>query len=535
MSRAGVHAVLVVALVMTGVAAWVSVDDAAGAPEFLFGTVVVLCLVAVLRLAVRAAVDAVTERARATRLASMAEAEVARQAVAVERARLTADVQAVIRSAALAMGESAEEAARRWDDDPAPALHAVEEQGERAGVELRRLLGLLREAGEAAVQPVASPGSGRRISRADMVLAAAVTVLAVAEVVAYRGERPPGQEFGALSALLTGAAAATIVLRRMAPDVGAASCGLLFLAGLPTPGLASGFWLIACPGTLAWASIASRGLSGLAATAVLGAGIAAEMSARDPDNLGFTLALIGVAAVGGGAVRASERWGRAARGRADRRAAELDAAAENAVRAERLTVARELHDVVSHAVGVTVVQAGAALATRGSDPARARRALDLVRRTAADTLQELDKLVEVLEQGGLGAPAPVGHGPDELTALIERMRAGGLVVRADVDAAPSGEIGAVVYRVVQESLTNVVRHAPCASATVHVRADDAGVTVEVADEGPGPAHRSRSGYGLVGIDERVRRLGGELVAGPSPSGAGFRVQARIPARAASQT
>jgi signal transduction histidine kinase len=517
---------------VVGNALWVRVDDAAGPPEFLFGSVVCLTLAAVLRLAVRAGRRAAEEHARAARLASTPEADVARTAVAVERARLAGDIQAVVRSAATTMGAAAEDAVRQWDDDPAPALHAVQAQGERAGVELRRLLGLLREADEDGAAETIPVESVARISRSDVVLAAAVTALAVAENFAYRSEFAPGVAMGAVSVLLTAGAAATVVLRRVAPDLGATLCGLLFAAGIWTQPLPAGFWLLAGPGSLAWAA-AARGLRGLLAVAVLGAGVGAEMALRDPDNVFIALLTLAVAAVGGAAVRAGEGWQRSAQARADRRAAELDAAAEGAVRAERLAVARELHDVVSHAVGVMVMQAGAALATRAGDPVRARRALDVVRRTSAETLSELDRLVDVLDHGVLGAevPGPDGH---DLAALIERLRGAGLDVRTALEGDPPGEVGAVVYRIVQESLTNVLRHAPGAGAVVRVRADAAGVDVEVLDDGPGARGRPRRGYGLVGIEERVRRLGGDFAAGPGPGGHGFRVHAWVPALARSE-
>jgi signal transduction histidine kinase len=532
MPRTRVLSALVAVAIVAGNALWVWLDDAAGPPELLFGTVVFLTLAAVLRLAVRAVRRATEEHARATRLASTPAADVARTAVAVERARLAGDIQAVVRSAATAMGASADEAVRRWDDDPDPALHAVQDHGERAGLELRRLLGLLREAGD-DVAPTTSPvASVRRLSRWDVVVALAVTALAVVENFAYRSEFPPGVTVGAVSLLLTVCAAATVSLRRVAPEFGATLCGLVFATGIWTQPLPAGFWLIAGPTSLAWAAAAS-GLRGALALGVLGAGVGAEMGIRDPDNVFITLLALAVAAIGGAAVRAGERWQRWAQDGADRRAAELDAAAEDAVRVERLAVARELHDLVSHAVGVMVMQAGAALATRDTDRDRARRALDVVRRTAAETLDELDRLVDVLDHGVLGAPmtGPDGH---DLVALVERLRAAGLAVSADFDGDLAGDVGAVAYRVVQESLTNVIRHAPGASAVARVHAGPAGVDVEVVDDGPGPGAQPRRGYGLVGIEERVRRLGGEFDAGPGPGGHGFRVHARVPARARSE-
>ncbi|MFD2093020.1 sensor histidine kinase [Blastococcus deserti] len=527
MRRGRVLDALAVVTVLTGTALAVANDDAAGPPEFVFGTVILLTLWAVLRLAGRAGHRAAAERTRAGRLASMPEAEVARAAVAVERARLAGDIQAVVRSAAIAMGSAADDAVRHWDDDPAAALRAVQEYGARAGLELRRLLGLLREAhDDVAAEPTTPAVPALRISRGDVVLACAATVLAVAENFAYRDEFPRGETVAAVSALLSGCAAATVVLRRVAPEVGAVACGLVFAAGTWTQPLASGFWFLLTPGSLTWAAV-GRGPRGLLAVGVLAAGIGVHMAVRSPENVLISMLVLSAAAVGSAVVRISDVWGRSARARGDRRAGELAAAAGAAVRTERLAVARELHDLVSHAVGVMVMQAGAALATRESDPQRARRALDVVRRTAAETLQELDRLVEVLDHGVLGA-ATLGPDGHDLAALVERLRAAGLAVRADVDGELAGEVGAVVYRVVQESLTNVLRHAPGAGAAVRVRVRSAEVEVEVVDDGPGSGPVPRRGYGLVGIEERVHRLGGEFVAGPGPGGSGFRVHARVP-------
>ena len=535
MCRARRLDLLIAVVAVGGAAVAVWLDDTAGAPELLFFSIVLLCLMAVVRLAGRSGRPAAEEGRRARRLAATRAGEVAARAVAEERARLAADIQVVVRTAATAMGEAADEASRRWDDDPRPALHRIQEQGERAGLELRRLLGLLREV-DVAEPSRAAAAAPRGIVRRDVVLAAAVTVLAVAETFAYRGE-VPGGSVGPTSVLLTAWAAAAVVLRRAAPDVGALVCGAAFAVGIATEPLTSGFWLLAGPGVLTWTAIGRRGLRGVAAVGLLAAAVAAETAVHDPVNLVMSMLVLGAAAGAGAAVRIADVRAGAARDSADRRQHELDAAAEAAVRAERLTVARELHDVVSHAVGVMVMQSGAALATLDSDPARARRALEVVRRTSAETLSELDQLLRVMDCEVLGGPpvASPGHDSAELEALVERMRGAGLHVRLVVDDPPSGEAAAVAYRIVQEALTNVVRHAPGAGVQVRVASDPDGVTVDVVDDGPDPDPSRRPGYGLVGIAERVHRLGGEFSAGTAAGGGGFRVHARMPAWAASES
>ena len=155
--------------------------------------------------------------------------------------------------------------------------------------------------------------------------------------------------------------------------------------------------------------------------------------------------------------------------------------------------------------------------------------------TCADTLAELDRLLPALDGGALGdRPGAAGHhthGPVDLRALVARMRAAGLPVDLEVD---DGSVTTTVYRVVQEALTNVLRHAPGARAGVRVAAADGHVRVSVVDDGPGWAESARRGYGLAGLAERVAQDGGTLRSGAGPDGSGFRVVAEVPlaARAA---
>jgi signal transduction histidine kinase len=157
----------------------------------------------------------------------------------------------------------------------------------------------------------------------------------------------------------------------------------------------------------------------------------------------------------------------------------------------------------------------------------------VVRRTATETLAELDRFVDLIRAGALGSPTPTGgsvhRGPADLLALIERMRTAGLTIEFTMDGTPDGDTGSAVYRIVQEALTNVLRHAPGAHVQVAVRADATGTSVDVLNTGPPPSPDCHRGYGLVGIAERVDRFGGHLTTGPGPDGTGFQVAARIPA------
>jgi signal transduction histidine kinase len=268
-------------------------------------------------------------------------------------------------------------------------------------------------------------------------------------------------------------------------------------------------------------------------------GITVNLAWYDAINLPLSLVIIGLAAIGGTLVGWSNTRRVTAHEQVIRRTADLDAAAGDAVRGERVAVARDLHDVVSHAIAVMVMQAGAAQALYGHDRHRARAALVAVQQTARETLQELDRLVAAIGAGTMGAAlvatGAVEHDSNDLNALVERMRGAGLRINLDLNCPLSGSVGAVVYRIVQESLTNAARHAPGAKVIVTVRTEGDEITVDVVDDGPGAASSSRRGYGLVGIAERVERLGGQLTTGPASRDTGFRVCARLPAVGAVST
>jgi signal transduction histidine kinase len=209
-----------------------------------------------------------------------------------------------------------------------------------------------------------------------------------------------------------------------------------------------------------------------------------------------------------------------------------EVATREAVAAERAAIARELHDVVAHHMSVMVVQAGAARAVGARDPAAAAEALRQIEASGRTGLAEMRRLLEVLkaeEDGDGRAPQP---GLARLGELLDAMRASGLPVEAVVEGAPralSPGVDLSAYRIVQEALTNSLRHAGGASARVVVRYEPDALELEIADDGPGPPEDSEAsgGHGLIGMRERVQLFGGELEAGPRPSG-GFLVRARLP-------
>jgi signal transduction histidine kinase len=209
-----------------------------------------------------------------------------------------------------------------------------------------------------------------------------------------------------------------------------------------------------------------------------------------------------------------------------------DESARAAVAAERARIARELHDVVAHAISVVVVQSRGGRKVLDRDPEAARTAFDSIERTGEQALGEMRRLLGMLrddDEEQSRAPQP---SLERLEALAEEMRASGLPVELEVTGAANGippGIDVSGYRIVQEALTNILRHAGPAVARVGVRFSPDAVEIDVVDDGRGGQAATGSGNGLVGIRERVAVAGGEIAAGPRPDG-GFAVHARLPYR-----
>jgi signal transduction histidine kinase len=228
--------------------------------------------------------------------------------------------------------------------------------------------------------------------------------------------------------------------------------------------------------------------------------------------------------------------GRMTFNRRRRIARERQVASEEAVVAERARIARELHDVVAHHLSVMVVQAEAARAVGERDPAAADEALRQIEASGRTGLAEMRRLLEILKSQGEADGREPQPGLAQLDDLIEGMRSTGILVEAEVAGAPRPlppGVDLSAYRIVQEALTNTLKHAGGARAHVLVRYDPNAVEVEVVDDGPGPpaaadANGAATGHGLIGMRERMQLFGGELDAGPRPGG-GFRVWARLPA------
>lgn len=267
----------------------------------------------------------------------------------------------------------------------------------------------------------------------------------------------------------------------------------------------------------------------LIAVGVTVVGISVSIIVPDEEalNIGMTGLLFAVAYA----------LGTAARARGDRiamleeRALRLTREHETAATRERERIAREMHDILAHSMGLVVVQAEAGPIAARHDPARAEQMFDTISATARDALAQLRRVLGVLRaaDGGERAPLP---GLDALPGLVRRVDDAGLTATLSEDGAPRpvpADIATTAYRIVQESLTNTVKHAAAGRVDVRLTWTDDHLRIEVEDDGGGPGTPSSNGggHGLVGMRERVAAVGGTLDTGPGPGGEGFRVTASL--------
>jgi signal transduction histidine kinase len=224
---------------------------------------------------------------------------------------------------------------------------------------------------------------------------------------------------------------------------------------------------------------------------------------------------------------------RAERAAATRASRQLDQRRQQSE--ERLRVARDLHDVIGHNISLINVQASMGLDLMDSQPEQARAALSAIKSASKEALEELRTMLTTLRRDDDVAPRSPAPGLDRLPELIELTRAAGLTVDVEVaGTAPplpaAAELAA--YRIIQESLTNVARHAGRARVTVRVAYDDTNMHVEIDDDGKAPAEGPAAigtGSGITRMRERATAFGGDLSAGFRPDG-GFQVSARLPVR-----
>jgi signal transduction histidine kinase len=373
----------------------------------------------------------------------------------------------------------------------------------------------------------------------DALIALGLTLLSLASF--FTGNRTPQQprEADILGVVLVVIAAGSLAFRRRWPvavlAVSTSATLAVYLLDYPDSGLP--FVVIIALYTLA--ARCDRKVTVVATVAVLlviafPIAIASEM---DGGSLAGALAVFTLAAVLGDGRKVQLAYAEQLELRAQEKERERVEAARRAVTEERLRIARELHDVVAHAMSVVAVQSGVGAHVIDSRPEEAKHILETISRTSRGSLDEMRRLLGVLRTDPATpdaaddlAPAPGLGGLDELAA---RVADAGVPVETDVQGEqpdiPAG-VDLAAYRIVQEALTNVLKHAGPARASVLVRYDPDAVHVEVVDDGRGAGSsavsRNGSGNGLVGMRERAALYGGKLEAGPRPGG-GYRVAATL--------
>ena len=244
----------------------------------------------------------------------------------------------------------------------------------------------------------------------------------------------------------------------------------------------------------------------------------------------FIPVVFGISWLAGFALRERAEQAEVAELRATQAEREREAAARIAVAEERVRIARELHDIVAHAVSVMVLQIGAVRHKLPEALAEDADALRGVEQTGRTALAEMRRLLGAMRRDGDDAELAPQPGLDALDSLLEEVGRAGLPVRLHVDGDPfplPRAIDLSAYRIVQEGLTNALKHARASHADVAVRYRPDELEVEILDDGAGMATGDGPGYGLVGIRERVKIYGGEMSAGPAPEG-GFILSARLP-------
>jgi signal transduction histidine kinase len=237
-----------------------------------------------------------------------------------------------------------------------------------------------------------------------------------------------------------------------------------------------------------------------------------------------------VAWVAGYALRERSEKAEAAEMRAILAEREQEAAARVAVAEERARIARELHDIVAHSMSVMVLQVGAVRHKLPHTLEEDRDALGRVEQAGRTALAEMRRLLGAMRSDGDGVELGPQPGLDALDSLVEDVGHAGLPVQLHVDGEPYALPRAIdlsAYRIVQEGLTNALKHAHASHADVTVRYRPDQLELEIADDGKGPAATNGHGHGLVGIRERAKIYGGEMSAGAAPAG-GFVLSARLP-------
>jgi len=357
---------------------------------------------------------------------------------------------------------------------------------------------------------------------AEAGLALAIGVVAVIGLIVQAGGISTGAEWTALVVVLV-SSAALYVRRRYPVPVGVVALAAVSAYGvlLQQPGLIMLVFVVALYTVVDEGHLAIA--IGLGVASVVAFALADGYD-RETSNGATFLHAGWLVAVIVGVTRNRRAYLAEAAARAHAAEQRVEEEARRRATEERLRIAREVHDVLGHHLSLINVQASAAL--HRPDPARSEQALTAIKQASKETLRELRTTLGVLRQDGEAPTAPV-PGLDRLGDLVTSAEAAGLEVRTELAEARRlpAEVDLAAYRIVQEALTNVARHAAASAVVVRVRLDDGDVLVEVEDDGtvaPG-----EPGNGIRGMAERARALGGSLDTGPRPDG-GFRVCAQLP-------
>jgi signal transduction histidine kinase len=270
--------------------------------------------------------------------------------------------------------------------------------------------------------------------------------------------------------------------------------------------------------------------------AAAAAGIATVLTAIGDSGTGMAqvtaiLAVFAGSWLLGDNIRTRRAYLRELEDRADRLEREREESIRRAAADEQARIARELHDIITHNVSVMTVQAAAAGDVFETHPGRVREALDSIESTGREALTELRRLLGRVRPEGAGTNFAPQPGLARLDALLEQVHAAGLQVDLTVEGTPHElpiGLDLSAYRIVQEALTNILKHAQASKATVRIRYEPDAIELEVIDDGRGPpADDAQRGQGIIGMRERAALVGGALRVGRAPGG-GFAVDARIP-------
>ena len=368
----------------------------------------------------------------------------------------------------------------------------------------------------------------------DIALAAALAILAFVDALSSGGSA------GERAGLMVAALAITLPLAWRRSHAGAAA--LVMALAITVQALAAeppeAIWTLVAVIVAAYSAAAyesmGRAVAGASAIAVAIAVSILRDSSDSAANIAPTLVVfVAVPWLAGRTLHRRERDSASLSEQVEALEREQELLAQQAVAEERARLARELHDVVAHSLSVIAIQADAAEAAIDHDPALAREPLSAVKHTAREALSEMRRLLGLLRETDSGAQLEPQPGLASLDALVEKVGAAGLDVEFTVEGeratlAPGIDLSA--YRIVQEGLTNALRHAGPTRARVLLRYTPGEVELEVVDDGPsnGAAPRStQGGHGLVGMRERVALYGGSLEAGARPGG-GYGVRATLP-------